>query len=99
MLPFGDWPPPLVDPAGVQTQWTATDGAGGKTMNSLHWPPSILEAGLRWVARLLAVALIGLVLWICVGEGRFNPAKLTPIEGIQVVFLLTAGLRLVLAWR
>jgi hypothetical protein len=68
-------------------------------MSSAHWSPSILEEGLRWVARLLAVALIGLVLVTFAGEGGFNPAELTPIEAIQLVFFLTTCLGLVLAWR
>ena len=68
-------------------------------MSSLHWSPSRLETGLRWTARLLAAFLIGLVLVIFIGEGGFNPLKLTPIEAIQMLLFLTTCVGLVIGWR
>jgi hypothetical protein len=68
-------------------------------MNSLHYFPVVLEAGLRWMGRLFAAALLGLVAVIFLGEGGFNPLKLTAVEGLQMTLFLTACLGLVVAWR
>jgi hypothetical protein len=67
-------------------------------MTSLHPSASRLEAGLRWTARLLAAALVALVLVIFVGEG-FNPLNLKPTETIQMTFFLTTCVGMVLVWR
>jgi len=67
-------------------------------MTSLHLSASGIEAGLRWTARLLAAALVGLVVVIFVGEG-FNPLKLKAVEAIQMTFFLTTCVGMVVAWR
>lgn len=58
-----------------------------------------LEATLRWTARLLAAALVGLVLLILIGEGGFNPVMLSPVEAILMALFLITCLGLVIAWR
>ena len=61
--------------------------------------PSLLELGLRWTARLLGALLVGLVLVIYIGEGGFNPLKLSTVEGVQHLFFFTALAGMILAWR
>ena len=68
-------------------------------MRSLHLFPVVLESGLRWTARLFAAALLGLVAVIFLGEGGFNPLKLTAVEAIQMTLFLTTCSGLVVAWR
>ncbi len=68
-------------------------------VSSLHSSPSGLGAALRWTARLLGAALVGLVLVIFVGEGGFNPLKLGAVEAIQMTLFLTTCVGLVIAWR
>jgi hypothetical protein len=68
-------------------------------MNSPHLALSGLQVGLRWAARLLAVVLVGLVVLIYVGEGGFNPLKLSSVEAVQHVFFFTALAGMILAWR
>jgi hypothetical protein len=68
-------------------------------MSSLHSSPSGLEAGLRWTARLLAGALVGLVLVMFIGEGGFAPLKLGPTEVVQMTFFLATCVGMVIAWR
>jgi hypothetical protein len=46
----------------------------------------------------LAVFLVGLVLVSFIGEGGFNPLKLTPVNGTQMVFLFTACIGMMMAW-
>jgi hypothetical protein len=67
-------------------------------MRSFHSSPSGLEVGLRWVARLLGAALVGLVLVIYIGAG-FNPLNLKAVEAVQKTFFLTACIGLLIAWR
>jgi hypothetical protein len=67
-------------------------------MRSLYSTPSALGSGLRWAARLLAAALVGLVLVILVGEG-FNPLNLKAVEAVQMTFFFTTCAGLVVAWR
>jgi hypothetical protein len=68
-------------------------------MRSPHFFPVVLESGLRWTGRLLAAGLIGLVAVIFLGEGGFNPLKLTAVEAILMTLFLTACSGLVVAWR
>ena len=68
-------------------------------MSTLHMPPSGLEAGLRWTARLLAGILVGLVLLIFVGDGASNLLTLKPAEALQMTVFLTTCVGLVIAWR
>jgi len=68
-------------------------------MNTRHYFPAILESGLRWAARLLAAALLGVVAVIFFGEGGFNPLRLTAVEAILMTLFLTACAGLVVAWR
>jgi hypothetical protein len=70
----------------------------GMAMSALHLMPSVLEAGLRWTARVLAACLVCLVLVILIGEG-FHPFRLRAVEAIQMTFFLTACVGLVVAWR
>jgi hypothetical protein len=76
--------------------------AEGNAMSSIHWTFAVVESGLRWTAKLLAAALVGLVLVIFVGvtvDGGFNPLKLRGVEPIQMVFFWTACIGMVVAWR
>jgi len=59
----------------------------------------VLESGLRWTGRLFAAVLLSLVAVIFLGEGGFNPLKLTAVEEIQMALLLTTCIGLVVAWR
>jgi len=68
-------------------------------MSTLHASSSALRVGLRWTARLLGVGLVSLVLVIFVGEGGFNPFKLSPLEALQMTLFLTTCFGLVVAWR
>jgi hypothetical protein len=54
--------------------------------------------GLRWPARLLALAVLALYLTIAVGEGGF-PRHLSTSESIQMALFLAACSGLVLGWR
>jgi hypothetical protein len=67
-------------------------------MKSLSVPLGRLEAGARWMAKLLTVFIVGLVLLFFIGE-RFNPLKLKGIEVIQMVFFWTACIGMLVAWR
>jgi hypothetical protein len=68
-------------------------------MSSLYSSTSGLQAGLRWIARLLAALLVGLVLVVFIGEGGFNPLKLRAVEAVQMTLFLTSCIGLVIAWR
>jgi hypothetical protein len=68
-------------------------------MNSHHAATRILEAGLRWTARLLAAALVTLIVVIFVGQAGFNPMRFRAVEAVQMTFFLTECLGMVLAWR
>jgi hypothetical protein len=68
-------------------------------MSTLRLSPSFLEVGIRWAARLLATLLVGLVVVIYVGQGGFNPLKLKAVELTQMIFLWTACIGMVVAWR
>jgi hypothetical protein len=67
-------------------------------MRPLPVPLFRLELGLRWIARVLSVLLIGLILVIFVGEG-FNPFNLKGIEPLQMVLFFTTCIGMVVAWR
>src|SRR5690349_2981296 len=67
-------------------------------MNSLTARPFHPEAGVRWLARLLAVFILGLVLLFLVGEG-FNPLRLSPTEAVQMTFHFTTYAGMVIAFR
>lgn len=54
--------------------------------------------GLRWIARVLSLAVVGLVLLIFVGEG-FNPLRLTAHEAVLMVCFWTAIAGLLVAWK
>jgi hypothetical protein len=58
-----------------------------------------LEFGVRWLARLLAAFVVGIVLLFLVGTGGFNPFTLSSAEGLELAFFLTACLGMVTAWR
>jgi hypothetical protein len=52
----------------------------------------------RWSARLLGLAVLGLYLTIFVGEGGFNPGRLSPAESSQMLSFLGSCLGLLVAW-
>ena len=54
---------------------------------------------LHWTARVLSLAVLGLVLLFFIGEGGFNPVAMTVRESVLMVFFLLTGLGLVVAWR
>jgi hypothetical protein len=54
--------------------------------------------GLRWTARVLGVAFVGIVLLFFVGEG-FNPLRLTAQEAIMMALFWTALAGLLVGWR
>src|SRR5262245_66298620 len=68
-------------------------------MRSLPFFPVVLGSGLRWMGMLFAAGLLGLVAVIFLGEGGFNPLRLTSVEAIQMTLFLTACSGLVAAWR
>ena len=55
--------------------------------------------GLRWMARLLSVLIVGLVMLIVAGEGIPHPPKGPLDVWIELVFFFTTCLGLILAWR
>jgi hypothetical protein len=63
-----------------------------------HLSPSVLELGVRWTARLLAAALLAVILLIFIGEG-FNPFRLTKTEAIQMTFFFSTCIGMAIAWR
>jgi hypothetical protein len=67
-------------------------------MRSLSIPLIRLEVGVRWTARVLTALLVGVVLFIFIGEG-FNPLHLKGIEILQMVLFWTTCIGMVLAWR
>jgi hypothetical protein len=68
-------------------------------MLSLRLPGSVLEVGLRWTARLLAAALVSLVLVVFIGGCGFNPVQLRPVEALQMALFLATCMGMVVAWR
>jgi hypothetical protein len=68
-------------------------------MNSLHMPLFGLEVTIRWLARLLAVFIIGVVLLIFIGERGPNPLKLSTLEAVQMVFFITTCIGMAVGWR
>ncbi len=58
-----------------------------------------LEATVRWTARVLAVVLVGVILVMFIGVGGVYPVKLQGTELIQMVFLWTACIGILLAWH
>ena len=54
---------------------------------------------LHWTARVLSLAVLGLVLLFFVGEGGFNPVTLSAREAVMMFFFLTTCLGLVVAWH
>ena len=71
-------------------------------MNSLPVTPLRLEVGVRWTARVLAVLLVGMVLWFLIAdiaEGGTNPVKLNLRDAFNLTWLFTACIGMVVAWR
>jgi hypothetical protein len=62
-------------------------------------PSYYLEIAVRWTARLLTAALVGLVLVTFIGVGGFNPLKLTTVEAVQMSLFFAAGLGMTAGWR
>lgn len=55
--------------------------------------------GFRWTARILGIAMVGLVFTYFVGTGGFNPLKLKAREtALMIPFLVAVG-GLLLAWK
>ena len=67
-------------------------------MNESSFPSSLPIAGLRWVARLLALALAGLIVAMAIGEG-FNPTKLKARELALTIPFFVMWLGLLVGWR
>jgi hypothetical protein len=68
-------------------------------MGSLLARPVAWDMGIRWLARLLAALLVGIVVLFFVGTGGFNPWQLSTIEAVLMAFFAMACLGLVIAWR
>jgi hypothetical protein len=68
-------------------------------LRSFPLPASYLEIAVRWTARVLAASLVGLVLAVFIGEGGFDPLKLTSLEAVQLFFLFAACLGMTAGWR
>lgn len=71
-------------------------------MRSLPAPLFCLEVGVRWMARVLAALLVGLVLVMFIGltlDDGFHPLKLKGVEPILMIFFWTAVIGMVVAWR
>jgi hypothetical protein len=60
--------------------------------------PEQFTPALRWTARALAVGVVGLVVLIFVGEGGFNPFRMTAGEAALMAFFGVAVAGLVVAW-
>ena len=59
------------------------------------WPLYLLH----WTARVLSLAVLGLVFLFFIGEGSFNPVTMTARESVLMVFFLLTCMGLVVAWR
>ena len=59
----------------------------------------LFEACLRWTARGLSLALVGLVLLIFIGEGGVDFFALRPIEAVLMVLMLGTLAAMLVAWR
>ncbi len=68
-------------------------------MSSTCFSDSNVKVVLRWTARLLAGALVGLDFVILIGEGGFNPSQLTTAEALLMALFLTTCGGLVIGWR
>jgi hypothetical protein len=53
----------------------------------------------RWIARIISIIIILGVLAIYIGEGGFNPMKLTGSEAVMMVFFWVCVIGLVVAWK
>ena len=67
-------------------------------MNASSFPSKAMIVALSWLARLLALAVAGLILAIFIGEG-FHPAKLKTRDWILMVPFFVTWLGLVTGWR
>lgn len=65
-------------------------------------PPNSLDSvmtGVRWLARVLSLVTAGTVALFFVGEGRFEPLKMSGPQAVQMLLFGTAWLGLLVAWR
>ena len=68
-------------------------------MNATTIPSDWVTRSLRWLARGLSVLAAGMVVLIFLGEGGFNPLRLTTSEAVLMAFFFTSWLGLLVAWR
>jgi hypothetical protein len=67
-------------------------------MNDSSISNGMVVVGVRWLARIMALGLAGVILFIAIGQG-FNPAMLTPRELALAVPLFATWVGLMLGWR
>ena len=60
-----------------------------------EWPLYLLH----WTARVLSLAVLGLVLLFFIGEGGFNPVTMTARESVLMILFLLTCIGLVVGWR
>jgi hypothetical protein len=58
-----------------------------------------MESILKWTARIASIFVILMVLVMFIGEGGFNPFKLTTTELIMMIFFWGTVAGLAVAWR
>lgn len=68
-------------------------------MSSAHPREHRVLLAARWTARLLAAAIVVLVLSFMIGEGGFNPRLLSPLEALQMALFVSACLAMLIAWQ
>ena len=68
-------------------------------MTATACPSDPVTRSVRWLARGLSVLAAGMVVLIFVGEGGFNPLRLTGSEAVLMVLCFTSWLGLLVAWR
>jgi hypothetical protein len=68
-------------------------------MSSAHSREHLVLLVVRWTARLLAAAMVALVLTLMIGEGGFNPRLLRPLEALQMALFVLACTAMLIAWQ
>jgi hypothetical protein len=71
----------------------------GIVMNTLPFSAGRISNSVRWIARVTGLGIVGLVVLFFIGTDGFNPAKLSPVESVQMLFFLTFCFGLLVAWR
>jgi hypothetical protein len=68
-------------------------------MTATTYPSDSVTRPVRWLARGLSLLAAGMVVLFFVGEGGFNPLRLTGSEAVPMALFFTSWLGLLVAWR